>query len=172
MSTSSNDSRERLKQPRSTTAATTSSLACYGRSQPASPRKRYTKKSTWGDYKMYNSIVGTVHYITKIVHRQSYDVSESSTWHELETTFRIIPAPWLMRFSFEFVSTKTFDARSHNLRTFGTVPDNALIFEFCQKGNVAGIRSLIQRGLASPFDRDVGGWTPLHVSVIILMVSY
>lgn len=172
MSTSSNDSRGRLRQPTSTTAATTSSLACYDRSQPASPRKHYTKKSTWGDYKMYSLIVGTVHYITRIVRRQSYDdVSESSTWHELETTFRFIPAPWLTRLSFEFVSTKTFDARSHNLRTFRTVPLNALIFEFCQKGNVAGIRSLFQRGLASPFDRDVVGWTPLHVSAIISMVS-
>ena len=169
--TSSNDSRDDLDRP--ATATATNSSRCYSRSQSASPRKRYAKRSVRGYFKIYKSIFGTVYYSTKIVHRQSYeDVSESSTWHELETIFTIIPAPWLTRFGFQFVSAKMFDTRSHSLRTFRTISRDALIFDFCSNGNVAGIRSLFQRRLASPFDRDETGRTPLHVSATISIVLH
>ena len=44
------------------------------------------------------------------------------------------------------------------------VPDAALIFEFCQEGNMAGARSLLSRGEASVRDIDSLGRTPLYVS--------
>lgn len=168
-STSFNDSHDDFDRPASTPAANV--IECYNSSQSASPRRHYTRRSNYSYCKSYKSIFGIINYATKVVHRRSYeDVSETLSWHELETTLTVVPAPWLMRFGFEFVSTKMFDTRSHGLRTFRTVPEHSLILKFCCSGNVAGVRSLFQSGLASPFDRDTWGRTPLHVGVIALMV--
>ncbi len=49
-------------------------------------------------------------------------------------------------------------------RQFNVRSEESLIFEFCSSGNVDGVRSLLSRGEASPFDTDPEGWTPLHVS--------
>lgn len=170
-STSSNDSHDYLDRPACNPAANI--VECYNNSQSTSPRRRCIKRSVCTYSKHYKSIFGNVHYVTKVIHRSSYeDEVENSSWHELESTLTVVPAPWLMRFGFEVVSTKMFDTRSHGLRTFRTVPEDALIFEFCREGNVAGVRSLFQRGLASPFDRDEIGWTTLHVSTMAAMVLY
>lgn len=51
----------------------------------------------------------------------------------------------------------------YTIEPFGAVPENALIFELCKLGNVDGVRLLLQRGEASPLDRDPMGRTPLWV---------
>ncbi|GCB20428.1 hypothetical protein AAWM_03313 [Aspergillus awamori] len=42
------------------------------------------------------------------------------------------------------------------------VPDNSLIFRFCETGNVDAVRELFSRDDASVFDTDTLGWGPLH----------
>lgn len=170
-STSYNDSHDYLN--RQASATVVNGIERYSIAQSASPWRRCIKRSVCTYSKYHKSIFGTVSYVNKVIHRHSYeDKSENSSWHELATTLTVVPAPWLMRFGFELVSTKMFDTRSHSLRAFRTIPSDALIFEFCREGNVAGVRSLLQRSLASPFDRDESGVTPLHVSAIILMILY
>lgn len=51
-----------------------------------------------------------------------------------------------------------------SLRYFPAVSSTAQIFEACKIGDIQWLRSLFQRGEASPFDTDPHGWTPLHVS--------
>ncbi len=91
-----------------------------------------------------------------------------------ESLFMFHPADWLvwlgMQTSLDVMISKSTRGWQNNLssRAFRAVSDDALIFEFCTTGNVEGIRTLIARGDASVMDRDPRGWTPLHVSIILL----
>jgi hypothetical protein len=91
-----------------------------------------------------------------------------------ESLFIFHPADWLvwlgMQTSLDVMISKSTRGWQNNLssRTFRAVSDDALIFEFCETGNVEGIRTLLARGDASVMDRDPDGWTPLHVSIILL----
>lgn len=51
----------------------------------------------------------------------------------------------------------------YSLQPFRAVPADSLVFEFCRDGNLDGLRSLLKRGLASPWDRNPDGRTPLWV---------
>ncbi|MCJ1246460.1 hypothetical protein MMC30_003667 [Trapelia coarctata] len=51
------------------------------------------------------------------------------------------------------------------LKAVPVVPGNAPIIEFARSGNVEGIKMLFGTGLASPFDVDPNGWTPLRHAV-------
>ena len=50
------------------------------------------------------------------------------------------------------------------LRAVAVVPEDAPIMVFARTGNVEGIQTLFKSRLASPFDVDPDGWTPLTVS--------
>lgn len=69
--------------------------------------------------------------------------------------------------SLDVMISKSIRGWKNTLRAFRAVPAEALIFEFCTKGNVEGVRTLLARGDASVWDRDPDGMTPLHVSVIL-----
>jgi hypothetical protein len=50
------------------------------------------------------------------------------------------------------------------LRYYPVVPETAEVFEACKLGDIPWVMSLLNRNVASPFDTDPNGWTPLHVS--------
>jgi hypothetical protein len=50
-------------------------------------------------------------------------------------------------------------------------PDAALIFDFCQSGNIDGVRTLFSKGLASVRDVNSEGATPLHVSRVSFILQ-
>ncbi len=87
---------------------------------------------------------------------------------ERETRFIFHPAQWLLRgglrYGIDVLFTQATQGFTYQLRTLRTVPDDSLIFEFCQKGNLDGIISLFRRKEASPWDVNSYGLTPLHVS--------
>lgn len=85
--------------------------------------------------------------------------------YETETSFRIHPSLWFFKTAFSVSCVQSNYSRLTNLQfqVYNTRPDGALIFEFCSSGNVDGVKSLITRKDASPFDIDSDGWTPLHV---------
>jgi hypothetical protein len=91
---------------------------------------------------------------------------------EHQTHFIYHPAPWFLRRCFNFgmsaLSTKAAQGWQYQIRTIRAVPDDSLIFQFCRSGNLDGIRYLLKRRLASPWDTDSKGWTPLHVSRLFL----
>jgi hypothetical protein len=57
------------------------------------------------------------------------------------------------------------------LRTFNLRPGWSPIFEYASRGDLQGVRRLIEDGLASPNDVDPDGWTVLHVSFILLVFA-
>jgi hypothetical protein len=50
------------------------------------------------------------------------------------------------------------------LRLPRVVPPTSDVFNFARTGNVRGLQHLFENGLASPFDVNSCGLTPLHVS--------
>ncbi|KAF4624646.1 hypothetical protein G7Y89_g13524 [Cudoniella acicularis] len=49
-----------------------------------------------------------------------------------------------------------------SLRVYKTVADDAPVIRYCINGDMKGLQTLFDSGLASPFEMDSGGWTPLH----------
>jgi hypothetical protein len=90
---------------------------------------------------------------------------------EYHTHYLYHPAQWFLRRCFNFglstLITKAAQGWQYHIRTIRAVPDDSLIFDFCVTGNLDGVRSLLQRGDASPWDTDSTGWTSLHVSRLL-----
>ena len=90
--------------------------------------------------------------------------------YEHESSFTVFPAAWLVRLGFKYglhlsLVKSSIRGWKQTLSTSCHVPDDALVFEFCKQGNVAGVRSLLLRGDASVRDVDSQGQTPLFVSI-------
>jgi hypothetical protein len=54
----------------------------------------------------------------------------------------------------------------YTIRSFNTLPKDAQIFEFCRRGNLEAVKTLLELGQASLQDRDPDGMTLLHVSTL------
>lgn len=95
---------------------------------------------------------------------------------EHESTYTIYPAPWLvwlgvrcgLRLGF---GSSPIQGWKNTLNTFRPVPDDALIFKFCEDGNLPAVRTLLTEGQASVRDTDSQGCTPLHVSSCMMVAE-
>jgi hypothetical protein len=105
---------------------------------------------------------------------QTYSVTEETETSEprniLDTQFRCITIPnaagrYLGISLGTVLSARSTTGWKYSFQSFRTVPDDSLIFEYCAEGNIGAIQSLFKRGLASPWDRDAKGRTPLWVCV-------
>lgn len=89
-----------------------------------------------------------------------------------ETSYRFHPANWLvslgMRGSLDVMISRSTQGWQIDLnaRTFRAVPEDALIFQFSEDGNIEGVKTLLVRGEGSLMDRDPTGFTLLHVSIL------
>ena len=88
---------------------------------------------------------------------------------ESETIFMLTPPDWLTCLGVCYgLRLRSLSSSSQgwksSLEIMRSVPDDALIFNFCKTGNVSGVRSLLSKGCASVRDTDSRGYTPLHVS--------
>ncbi|KAI0977540.1 ankyrin repeat-containing domain protein [Xylaria arbuscula] len=74
---------------------------------------------------------------------------------------------WLLNRMIRFALSETaLDTPQLVISIPRTVPDNSEVFAFAVQGNIEGLVSLFNRGLASPSDVGVGtGRTPLHYAV-------
>jgi hypothetical protein len=54
----------------------------------------------------------------------------------------------------------------YSISSIRAVPDNSLIFRFCESGNLEGVLELFKRREASVQDVDSCGQTPLHVRTL------
>ena len=72
-----------------------------------------------------------------------------------------------MKTSLDVLISRSTQGWKNNLssRTFRAVPMDALIFQFCEDGNLEGVKTLLARGDASLMDRCPKGLTLLHVSI-------
>lgn len=58
------------------------------------------------------------------------------------------------------------------LRDSRVVPSTSPIFKYAQRGDVEQLWNLFDQGLASPFDTDCLGYTPLHVRSLFILVCH
>ncbi|KAI9717675.1 MAG: hypothetical protein M1812_004620 [Candelaria pacifica] len=113
----------------------------------------------------YKSFFGTIHYCTKVLKTAGSRSDAEPDFvqrHEMETTFIIVPAPWISHRAVRVAYSNSSQGPFFTLRFSPVVPNDALVFEFAKTGNVEGMRSLFGKGLASAWDTDMRGYTPLH----------
>ncbi|KAM0157903.1 hypothetical protein ACHAQE_002158 [Botrytis cinerea] len=102
---------------------------------------------------------------------QEQIVHSSGTRDRVEAESQIIvyPSKWLVNIGMAYgVKLSVLASRGwqYSFQPFRAVPESALIFEFCRTGNLDGVRTLLSRGDASPYDRDPSGKTPLWYAVL------
>lgn len=131
------------------------------RDELSSSRKQEIAQCTYAEYK---TIFGTISWrsrAVKITHKDRFLGHIEND--ELETYIAIRPAPWLLARCLNVQISRTLGGWTWRGRQFQLVPDDSLIFRYCKDGNLTGVRDLFQYKLASPFDIDNRGYTPLHV---------
>ncbi|KAL9113322.1 MAG: hypothetical protein Q9187_007642 [Circinaria calcarea] len=145
-------------------------------STPSSKTTR-RKRTIRTDDKKVESFFGTIYINSKtsVLLSTGSEVllcSSDEDQYEHETSVRILPAQWL--FSLGLVqglharySRSSISGWKSNLDVIRLRPDDALIFDFCRHDNIAGVKGLFERGLASPKDVDSDGITPLHYAVCL-----
>lgn len=79
-------------------------------------------------------------------------------------TFRL--PRWLYARRYEFMLRSSYQGFEQRLKSYKVMPYEAPIFQCCMDGDLKGLRKLLQWGLATPFEVDLDGRTPLHVSFI------
>jgi hypothetical protein len=85
----------------------------------------------------------------------------------IKAAFR--PAAWLPLVGVETslkleASHRGFNKIQPGVTWFSILPDQSPVFESVRLGDLRQLQYLLTHGLASPFDQDTKGWTPLHVS--------
>lgn len=125
---------------------------------------------------MFGSVI--ISSTTYFVYSANTDISteieeELDYQEESEFRFSMHPAQWLvrlgLRYGLRMALTRSSTEWKHTLQSFRPVPDDSLIFEFCKRGNIDGIRHLLSRKEASIWDTNSKGYTPLHVSLFNLV---
>lgn len=77
---------------------------------------------------------------------------------------RFQPPKWFSQKAWDLTFNALTSGWQMNLATFNVIPEDSLVFEYAQVGNLAGLRKLFADGLASPLDYNPNGWTILDVS--------
>ena len=89
-----------------------------------------------------------------------------------QTSFAFHPALWVIKLGFTYAIRLSLESSyirgwKCTLEIARPVPDDALLFELCRKGNLAGVKNLLSSGQASVRDVDSLGRTALFVSLLI-----
>lgn len=98
------------------------------------------------------------------------NLSEVDDLSRIRTALVFHPSRWMqycgMRSGWAISFSKAMSSwdLGFRIKLHRAVPDDAAIFEYCKQGNIAGVQVLFDQGLASPWDRDSRGFTPLFVS--------
>ena len=141
---------------------------------PTDNTERSTCSKTTYRYSV-NSIFGTIYvssttteYVLTSIHEVEPDQHHNDEIFKIETSFTVHPSQWLqvcgINYGIRIALSKTFQGVDCRLRTYRAVPDNAPIFELCRLGKSDEIRYLFDKKIASPWDTNSWGQTPLHVS--------
>lgn len=142
----------------------------------SSPARTWTKRTLERKASTLNTVFGTIWIYsikrqlrTSINGDQSLKVEDQDHIYECESSFKVFPAPWLLKLGFSYgynisTSSSSYQGWTSRLRPFTLVPDDALLFEVCKLGDLAAVRSLFSRNLASVKDTSSRGLTALHVS--------
>ena len=113
----------------------------------------------------YVSIRTNRKYTKKL--RSSCVESEQPVTEEMVLTIR----PSFLRYGFDLSFDKGFRSIPRNLRTYDTISQNAPVFRFVAKGDLAALQMALQQGVASPFVVDESGHTLLHVGLVWILLA-
>lgn len=117
----------------------------------------------------YKTFFGTVYCRTEIVQRRVAIDNEIAEQRETRRSMVFYPASWLrrlgMRYGLNAMASYRLGSWKYGLRPVYAVPDNSLIFRFCETGNVEAVREMFLSGEASIYDTNSWGWSLLHVSL-------
>jgi hypothetical protein len=139
-----------------------------GESRRRSYQKPYSKSVS-----QISSFLGIVRFSSSSLQVASGDLREANEASNMvrfqtQTYFSFHPSGWLQTWGLDFgiqvKVTKSFSGLDYSLRTYRAVPDEAPVFRYSRDGNVDGIRALFDEHLASPWDVNSTGLTPLFVS--------
>jgi hypothetical protein len=143
-----------------------------GVSQPPSTPQTICNKKIYS-YSI-ESLFGTIHVRSNITETMVTSGDEieglefEDTNVETKTSFTVYPSRWLqlcgINYGIRVALSKSFRGMSCGQQTYRAVPDDSLIFKLSERGDVDGIRELFDQKLASPWDTDSYGYTPLIVS--------
>jgi hypothetical protein len=129
--------------------------------------------------KQFNTLLGTVVLVSQVNSSQGIETSKRALDHQGQEchkwVVKVMPVGILrcifksaVDFSISWNTSRAtpcgFTSMQQCLRYYPVVPETAEIFEACRGGNIPWVQSLLDRNVASPFDTDPNGWTPLHVS--------
>lgn len=169
-----------IRQQQNATTDSTAEATAEPKHEPnIAPKNRRAKfleeKFFHGSYaSITHTFFGTMYISTNMFHIEDSiltgedEAANPTTSTLTETNFAFFPARWLvwwgLKYVFRFTMSKDSSVWKNTLRTFYAVPDNSLVFQFCEKGNVDAVKTLFASGQASPWDTNSKGWTPLHVS--------
>lgn len=132
--------------------------------------------------KHFNTLLGNIVLVSQVNSSQGIETSKHAHDHQGQEchtrVVKIVPVGILrciFKSAVDFsITWKTsgatpcgFTSIEQCLRYYPVVPETAEIFEACKQGNISWVQSLLDRNVASPFDTDPNGWTPLHVSYTI-----
>ncbi|TGO24656.1 hypothetical protein BPAE_0098g00220 [Botrytis paeoniae] len=128
------------------------------------------KRSVYGSKgRKVTSPFSNIWTVSRRVQEQIVHSSGTRDSVEAESQLILYPSKWLTKFGMAYgVKLSVLASRGwqYSFQPFRAVPESALIFEFCRRGNLDGIRTLLSRGDASPYDRDPSGRTPLWYAVL------
>ncbi|KAF4631032.1 hypothetical protein G7Y89_g7100 [Cudoniella acicularis] len=133
-------------------------------------RRRHKILSHQSDTEI-NIILGTIHFSSQtfqILSEEEETYPDSDIRQETEIAFRFHPAPWIVTLGFVYgLSSYAFRSDQtwkHVVKTFRPVTDDSLIFGFCKAENIDGVKHLLSERIATPWDTNSTGWTPLHIA--------
>ncbi|KAL2844150.1 nucleoside phosphorylase domain-containing protein [Aspergillus pseudoustus] len=88
--------------------------------------------------------------------------------YESETSYTLYPAEWVLRLGIKLgirlIVSQSLSGWKCSLEPIRVVSNDSLVMTFCKQGNLDAIRTLFERGEASPNDTITFGWTLLHIS--------
>ena len=126
--------------------------------------REYTKQTFFG---MITTTTCTRVSRSRFIDDDTSDDEEYQSEHE--SSLDIQPAQWLLKLGFNYayrLSTQDSSTKGWQwyLKPICLVPDDAPIFEFCERGDIEKVRDLISRKVASVRDVNSDSETALHVS--------
>jgi len=124
------------------------------------------RRDYWHDDAQTPLLSWNIHHLTSTL-AHSDDSSAGGPLQKKRIRCAIYSPRWLHKLGINYgiyIDARYDKGWQCMLQPHNILPADALIFEFCRVGNLAGVRSLFKRGEASPYDRDPTGRTALWVS--------
>jgi hypothetical protein len=108
-------------------------------------------------------------YKTSIPGLPSFGQASENKEDKFQISLAFYPSAWIQALSIHFgmklMISSSFEGIDCRMSTYRAVPDDAVIFDFCKEGNTSAVQKLFDRQLASPWDTNSRGLTPLFVRI-------